>query len=101
MIDLSFFLGVLTLPPIFRLLIGFLPALFLGIAIVPEVAAVPLEDALDKLAENKVLKEAFGEDVINSYLKLKKQEIDEFNKDEVFDKRKDITYWERKNTLDC
>ena len=50
---------------------------------------------------NKVLKEAFGEEVINSYLKLKKQEIDEFNKDEVFDKRKDITEWERKNTLDC
>ena len=53
------------------------------------------------LEENKVLKEAFGEGVINSYLKLKKQEIDEFNKDEVFDKRKDITEWERKNTLDC
>ena len=61
----------------------------------PDLSRLPddLEDALDKLAENKVLKEAFGEDVINSYLKLKKQE--------VFDKRKDITEWERKNTLDC
>ena len=69
----------------------------------PELKRLPddLEDALEKLEENKVLKEAFGEDVINSYLKLKKQEIDEFNKDEVFDKRKDITEWERKNTLDC
>ena len=69
----------------------------------PDLRRLPddLEDALEKLEENKVLKEAFGEEVINSYLKLKKQEIDEFNKDEVFDKRKDITEWERKNTLDC
>ena len=69
----------------------------------PNLSKLPddLEDALDKLEQNKVLKEAFGEEVINSYLKLKKQEIDEFNKDEVFDKRKDITSWERKNTLDC
>jgi len=69
----------------------------------PDLSRLPddLEDALEKLAENRVLKEAFGEDVINSYLKLKKQEIDEFNKDEVFDKRKEITEWERKNTLDC
>ena len=41
-------LGVLTLPPFFRLLIGFLPALSLGTAMVPEVSAVPLENALDK-----------------------------------------------------
>ena len=69
----------------------------------PDLKRLPddLEDALEKLEDNKVLKEAFGEEVINSYLKLKKQEIDEFNKDEVFDKRKDITEWERKNTLDC
>ncbi len=69
----------------------------------PDLNKLPddLEDALEKLSDNKLLKEAFGEDVINSYLKLKKQEIDEFNKDEVFDKRKDITEWERKNTLDC
>ena len=69
----------------------------------PDLRRLPddLEDALEKLEENKVLKEAFGEEVINSYLKLKKQEIDEFNKDEIFDKRKDITEWERKNTLDC
>ncbi len=69
----------------------------------PDLSKLPedLEDALDKLKENKILKETFGEEVINSYLKLKKQEIDEFNKDEVFDKRKDITEWERKNTLDC
>jgi len=69
----------------------------------PDLRRLPdnLEDALENLEENKVLKEAFGEEVINSYLKLKKQEIDEFNKDEVFDKRKDITEWERKNTLDC
>ena len=36
------------MPPFFRLLIGFLPALSLGTAMVPEVSAVPLENALDK-----------------------------------------------------
>ena len=34
--------------PFFRLLIGFLPALTLGVLIIPEVSAVPLENALDK-----------------------------------------------------
>jgi len=69
----------------------------------PDLSKLPddLEDALDKLESNKQLNEAFGEDVVKSYIKLKKQEIDEFNKDEVFDKRKDITGWEKKNTLDC
>ena len=51
--------------------------------------------------DNKQLKEAFSEEVINSYIKLKNQEIDEFNKEEVFDKKKDITDWEKNNTLDC
>ena len=41
----------------------------------PDLKRLPddLEDALEKLEENKVLKEAFGEEVINSYIKLKKQ----------------------------
>ena len=69
----------------------------------PNLAKLPndLEDSLSKLDDNKHLKEAFGEEVINSYIKLKKQEIDEFNKEEVFDKKKDITDWEKNNTLDC
>ena len=69
----------------------------------PNLAKLPndLEDSLSKLDDNKHLKEAFSEEVINSYIKLKNQEIDEFNKEEVFDKKKDITDWEKKNTLDC
>ena len=30
-----------------------------------------------------------------------KQEIEEFYKDEMFDKEKPVTDWERSNTLDC
>ena len=69
----------------------------------PNLAKLPdnLEDSLSKLDENKHLKETFSEEVINSYIKLKNQEIDEFNKEEVFDKKKDITDWEKNNTLDC
>ena len=69
----------------------------------PNLAKLPndLEDSLSKLNDNKHLKEAFSEEVINSYIKLKNQEIDEFNKEEVFDKKKDITDWEKNNTLDC
>ena len=69
----------------------------------PNLAKLPndLEDSLSKLDDNNHLKEAFGEEVINSYIKLKNQEIDEFNKEEVFDKKKDITDWEKNNTLDC
>ena len=69
----------------------------------PNLAKLPndLEDSLSKLDNNIHLKEAFSEEVINSYIKLKNQEIDEFNKEEVFDKKKDITDWEKNNTLDC
>ena len=69
----------------------------------PNLAKLPndLEDSLSKLDDNKHLKEAFSEEVINSYIKLKNQEIDEFNKEEIFDKKKDITDWEKNNTLDC
>jgi len=69
----------------------------------PNLAKLPndLEDSLSKLDNNIHLKETFSEEVINSYIKLKNQEIDEFNKEEVFDKKKDITDWEKNNTLDC
>ena len=69
----------------------------------PNLAKLPndLEDSLSKLGDNIHLKEAFSEEVINSYIKLKNQEIDEFNKEEIFDKKKDITDWEKNNTLDC
>ena len=56
---------------------------------------------IEKLEESKELKESFGEDVINSYVKLKNQEIASFNRDERFDKKSSITDWEKNNTLDC
>ena len=69
----------------------------------PNLEKLPhdLEDSLSQLDDNKNLREAFGDEVINSYIKLKNQEIDEFNKNQVFDKKKDITEWEKNNTLDC
>ncbi len=60
-----------------------------------------IEDSVKELEDSKELKEAFGENVINSYIKLKKEEIDEFNRQESFNKKDPITEWERKNTLDC
>ena len=60
-----------------------------------------IEDSIKELEDSKELKEAFGEDVINSYIKLKKLEIDEFSRQESFNKRDPITDWEKLNTLDC
>ena len=40
-------------------------------------------------------------ETINSYIKLRKSEINEFNNKEKFDKSKPVTQWERQNTLDC
>ena len=45
--------------------------------------------------------EAFGKEVINSYVKLRSSEINQFKQKESFDKTKSITRWERDNTLDC
>ena len=69
----------------------------------PELSKLPdqLEDSLQKLGDNKDINEIFGEDVIKSYIKLRNQEIDNFNLDETFDKNKPVTDWEKKNTLDC
>ena len=60
-----------------------------------------IEDAIEELEKSKELKESFGEDVINSYVKLKNQEIASFNRDERFDTTSSITDWEKNNTLDC
>jgi len=60
-----------------------------------------IEDAIEELEKSKELKESFGEDIINSYVKLKNQEIASFNRDERFDKTSSITDWEKNNTLDC
>ena len=69
----------------------------------PNLPKLPdeLNQSLEKLKNNKNMNDAFGQDVINSYIKLRSSEIKEFNKKESFDKTKSITKWERNNTLDC
>ena len=69
----------------------------------PDLKKLPekIEDSLNELSNSKEIKEAFGEDVINSFIKLKNMEIEEFNKVETFDKTRKITDWEKQNTLDC
>ena len=57
--------------------------------------------AIRLLEKSKSLKDAFGKDVIESYIKLKKQEIKNFNKKEKFNKKRPVTQWEKDNTLDC
>ena len=69
----------------------------------PNLKKLPneIQDSLNELDESKELRESFGEDVINSYLKLKNKEIDEFKRVERFDKKAAVTDWEKNNTLDC
>ena len=57
----------------------------------PNLEKLPndIEESLDELDENKVLREAFGDDVINSYLKLKRKEIEDFDQNDTFDKKSD------------
>ena len=69
----------------------------------PNLPKLPdnLKQSLEKLKNNNQIKNSFGKDVINSYLKLRKSEVKEFNQKEKFNKRKPITKWEKNNTLDC
>ncbi|MDC2987956.1 type III glutamate--ammonia ligase, partial [Candidatus Pelagibacter sp.] len=69
----------------------------------PNLPKLPdeLDQSLKQLKQNKEMNDAFGADVINSYIKLRSTEIIEFNNIERFDKSKPITKWERQNTLDC
>ena len=69
----------------------------------PDLPKLPneLHQSLKMLKDNKDMNEAFGKDVVDSYIKLRNSEINEFNKKENFDKTKTITRWERDNTLDC
>jgi glutamine synthetase len=69
----------------------------------PDLKKLPeeLRDSLDELDNSKELKEAFGEDVINSYIKLKSIEIKDFNKRNKFNKKEPVTDWEKNSTLDC
>ena len=69
----------------------------------PNLKKLPsdLENALEYLSNNEVLIAAFGEKNITSYLKLKEQELKDFNTKETFSKKEPVTEWEKVNTLDC
>ena len=69
----------------------------------PNLKKLPsnLEQALEHLSNNQVLLSAFGKKNITSYLKLKQQELKDFNSKESFSKKDSITEWEKINTLDC
>ncbi len=69
----------------------------------PNLPKLPdeLDQSLKQLKQNKEMNDAFGADVINSYIKLRSTELKQFNNIERFDKSKSITKWERQNTLDC
>ena len=69
----------------------------------PNLPKLPneLQDSLELLKNNNEINEAFGEETINSYIKLRNSEIKEFDNKEKFDKSKPVTKWERQNTLDC
>ena len=69
----------------------------------PNIKKLPsnIEDALEYLSSSEVLLSAFGEKNITSYLKLKQQELKDFNSKETFSKKDLITDWEKINTLDC
>ena len=69
----------------------------------PNLEKLPdeLEDSLENLEQNKTLRDSFGEKVISSYIKLKRQELESFGREERFDKRSPISDWEKNNTIDC
>ncbi len=69
----------------------------------PNLKKLPdeIEEALDLLDESRDIKNAFGEDVIKSYLKLKRSEVKDFFNKENFNKNDPISNWEKINTLDC
>ena len=69
----------------------------------PNLKKLPpdLEAALEHLSASEVLLSAFGEKNITSYLKLKQEELKDFNSKETFSKKDLITEWEKVNTLDC
>tara|TARA_B100000700_G_C14932476_1_gene802633 strand:- start:645 stop:1352 length:708 start_codon:yes stop_codon:yes gene_type:complete len=60
-----------------------------------------LDQALKNLDQNKVLKSAFGEKTINSYIKLKNIEINKFKSSNSSQSSNIISDWEKNNSLDC
>ncbi len=69
----------------------------------PDLPKLPdeLEQSLNLLKNNKDINDAFGKNVIESYIKLRSSEINEFKSKDSFDKTKKVTKWEKDNTLDC
>jgi len=69
----------------------------------PNLKKLPndIEQAIKMLEKSKSLSNAFGKDVIASYIKLKRSEIKNFKSSSTFNKRKPVTKWEKDNTLDC
>ena len=69
----------------------------------PNIKKLPsdLENALEHLSSSEVLLSALGEKIVTSYLKLKEDELKDFNSKETFSKKEPITAWEKTNTLDC
>ncbi len=69
----------------------------------PNLKKLPndLNEAISMLEKSKSLSDAFGIDVIQSYIKLKNSEIKNFRNRNIFDKKRPVTQWEKDNTLDC
>ncbi len=69
----------------------------------PNLPKLPdeLEQSLEQLRNNKEMNNAFGKEVIKSYIELRSSEIKEFKLKENFSKKQSITKWEKNNTLDC
>jgi len=69
----------------------------------PNLKKLPsnLEQALEHLSNSEILLSALGKKNLESYLKLKEQELKDFNSKESFSKKNPITEWEKLNTLDC
>ena len=69
----------------------------------PDLPKLPdeLDQSLELLKDNKEMNNAFGEETIESYIKLRNSEIKEFKSKGNFDKTKPVTKWEKDNTLDC
>jgi len=69
----------------------------------PNLKKLPndINEAIVMLEKSKSLSNAFGVDVIQSYIKLKNSEIKNFRNRNIFDKKRPVTQWEKDNTLDC
>ena len=69
----------------------------------PKLKKLPndLGQEIKLLEYSKYINNAFGQDVIQSYVKLKNSEIKDFKRKETFNKKRPVTIWEKNNTLDC